>query len=380
MSVFITTAESVKALTVARSLGRKGISITAGSSSRNPITFSSRYVTRHIIYPSAILNPNDYVRNLQRFLSHHKHEVLIPVHSSDTLELARNAHKFVNIIRFPFHRIQEMELINDKAFLSVLAQNLEIPTPKTWIPDKLDNINRIANEIDYPAVIKLRNKTSSLGMSIVRSGEELYGSYVNTINRYHLSPHEYPIIQEYIAGTGFGVSLLFNHGDLRARFTHKRIREYPISGGPSTCRISTKNRLMEEYATRLLKHFSWHGLAHVEFILTKKNQPFLLEVNPRFWGSINQAVQSGVDFPYLLYLMAVDGDIRPVMSYREGVVTRNSFLDFCAYMQGWIQNESKFSHNPCFQWPFYDDIITWDDPAPVFSAIRFGLHKVMNTG
>ena len=61
----------------------------------------------------------------------------------------------------------------------------------------------------------------------------------------------------------------------------------------------------------------------VEFKLDERtNKPVLIEVNPRFWGSINQAIASGVDFPYLLYKMTIDGDIKPVLTYELGVKTR----------------------------------------------------------
>lgn len=44
----------------------------------------------------------------------------------------------------------------------------------------------------------------------------------------------------------------------------------------------------------------------------------LMEINPKFWGSLDLAIYAGVDFPYLLYRMALDGDIEPVTDYRIG--------------------------------------------------------------
>jgi hypothetical protein len=43
-----------------------------------------------------------------------------------------------------------------------------------------------------------------------------------------------------------------------------------------------------------------------------------MEINPKFWGSLDLAIASGVDFPYLLYKMAVDGDVSPVSNYKLG--------------------------------------------------------------
>ncbi len=55
--------------------------------------------------------------------------------------------------------------------------------------------------------------------------------------------------------------------------------------------------------------------------------PKLLEINGRFWGSLQLAVDAGIDFPYLLYRLAVDGDVEPAFSYETGVRLRWWFGD-----------------------------------------------------
>ncbi len=70
----------------------------------------------------------------------------------------------------------------------------------------------------------------------------------------------------------------------------------------------------------LLDALGWHGVAMVEFKREEATGRFvLMEVNPKFWGSLELAIVSGVDFPYLASRMAVEGEIDPVLSYREGV-------------------------------------------------------------
>ena len=50
--------------------------------------------------------------------------------------------------------------------------------------------------------------------------------------------------------------------------------------------------------------------------------PYLMEVNGRFWGSLQLAVDAGVDFPRLLADAALGKEVEPVTRYEVGVRTR----------------------------------------------------------
>ena len=126
--------------------------------------------------------------------------------------------------------------VNDKSYVTKVANQLGIPTPITYHIKNIRSVYEIADNIQYPVVIKLRDSSSSKGVSYAFSESELVKKYKDTVEKYQLHNSSYPIIQEYVQGDGYGVSTLFNKGDLRAIFTHRRIREYPISGGPSTYR------------------------------------------------------------------------------------------------------------------------------------------------
>jgi predicted ATP-grasp superfamily ATP-dependent carboligase len=53
-----------------------------------------------------------------------------------------------------------------------------------------------------------------------------------------------------------------------------------------------------ELGTRLLDTLGWHGVAMVEFKQDAANGTYyLMEVNPKFWGSLDLALAAGADFP-----------------------------------------------------------------------------------
>ena len=73
----------------------------------------------------------------------------------------------------------------------------------------------------------------------------------------------------------------------------------------------------------MLDILQWHGVAMVEFKKDSRTGEYvLMEINPKFWGSLDLSIASGVDFPYLACRMALDGDIEPVFSYRVGTKFR----------------------------------------------------------
>lgn len=378
MSALITTANSPKALISTRSLGKRGIEVSTADKKKYALSSLSRYSKNFYLYPSPKDMPMDFIRELTSIVKKYKHDVLLPVHSEDTYLIAKYKSHFDPFIKVPLHDYSSIMAVNNKGSLMKIARDLGIPIPNTYYIGDFGMLHRIADEIEFPAVIKLRETSSSIGLSYVNSKEELISKYKETILKYDLSPSNYPLIQEYVEGDGYGVSFLFNHGDLRAKFTHKRLREYPISGGPSTYRISVKEPKMEDMAKRLLEYFNWHGLAMVEFKMGNNNNPVLMEINPRFWGSLNQAIQSGVNFPYLLYKMALDGDVKSVLNYDVGVKTKNLLIDNVA-----LFNYMRYTRNArllkeIIFLPSNDDILSLIDFLPILGFIQTGVGELIH--
>lgn len=370
MDALITNANSSKALVAVRSIGSKDLSITTADKQQFFLSSFSKYSTNSFIYPSPVTNPSQFINSIKKLLEHNKYRVLIPVHSEDTYLISKYKSKLDHLVKIPLHDYAVISNINNKAYLMRAAEDLGIRIPKTSLPQNFRELETIAKNLEYPVVIKLRETSSSVGLSYAYSKKELIEKYEETILKFNLSEDQYPLIQEYIEGDGYGVSMLYNQGSLRAKFTHKRLREYPISGGPSTCRVSVRHPKMEKLAEKLLDNFDWHGVAMVEFKLDcKKNEPVLMEINPRFWGSLNQAVQSGVDFPYLLHTMAVEGDINPVLNYKTGIKTRNTFLDSIAILKMVQKNKNMGLMKEIIPLNVKDDIVSLNDPLPALAGI-----------
>ena len=134
----------------------------------------------------------------------------------------------------------------------------------------------------------------------------------------------YPILlQERIDGAGVGVFVLMRDDEVLAAFAHRRLREKPPSGGVSVLRESIAlDPKLRDLSVALLRGFAWEGPAMVEYKVDSTGKPYIMEINGRFWGSLQLAIDAGVDFPHMLISAATGEHVQPVTSYRTGVRSR----------------------------------------------------------
>ncbi|MFZ3385361.1 MAG: ATP-grasp domain-containing protein [Candidatus Methanoperedens sp.] len=291
-------------------------------------------------------------------------EAIIPVRDDATLLLSKNKDLFRDFVKIPVADYETLCIGRDKSQTIKLALKNDVPCPKTYFPENANDLLRFQDELEFPLVIKPHESSGSRGIKVVNSFGELLFEYDKVVSEFGPS-----MVQEFIPYNGaYGVSMLFNKGEPRAIFTHKRLRQYPESGGPSTLRESVRYPEIEEYSTRLLKKINWHGVAMVEFrIDARNNEPKLMEINPRFWGSLELAVVSGVDFPYLLYQMAVNGDVEPVFEYKVGKKVRWLLGDTLLF----LSSKNKLKKLPEFLdfRGIDDDLLSFDDPLPAIGMV-----------
>ncbi|OGW50731.1 MAG: hypothetical protein A2Z50_06855 [Nitrospirae bacterium RBG_19FT_COMBO_42_15] len=384
--VFVTDGYWHKTLTVVRSLGEKGIDVTVGESTRLSTALFSRYAKRRVIYPSPKRRPEEFLDFLENELKKEKYDVLITPEESTLLLIAKNINRFEGLTRFPFAGHNLIAKASDKSEVVKIAKSRGIPVPETIFIQDINELERKTASITFPAVIKPRISSGSYGIKYVNpvrkdgvhgawlsngvnNKDELLSAYKEVHSKY-----PFPLIQEYIpqGGDAFGVSCLFDRGvKLKAVFVHKRLREYPITGGPSTLRESVVNDEVKELGVKLLSAMKWFGVAMVEFkVDPRDNKPKLMEINPRFWGSLPLAIYSGVDFPYLLYKMAMGEGFEAVTKYKTGI--RSRYL-LPGDIMHFISNPDRFNMKPSF-FKFFDkntrdDIISLKDPLPTIGRI-----------
>ncbi|MEI6457077.1 MAG: ATP-grasp domain-containing protein [bacterium] len=313
MKVLLTDGNFKHTLAAVRSLGKRGIDMTVLSHLSLSISFYSKYCRHHVIAPDPEKDPR-FADFLLEYVKKNKFDVLLPISFAAVMQVSRIRDELEKYIKIPLADDHALGIAGIKDCTIQYAEKIGIRIPKTWYPKIESDVAAIAHEISYPAVIK--GSEESGFVRYANSPEELSEKY-RMIARYS------PVIQEYITGDGYGFFALYNHGKARAIFMHKRIREYPVTGGPSAVAESVYDPALRDAGLRILDSLNWHGVAMVEFKKDQKTGEFvLMEINPKFWGSLGLSIAAGVDFPYLATRMATDGDIELVNHYETGVKYR----------------------------------------------------------
>jgi len=301
------------------SLARRGVEVHAGDASRLAMCRYSRRCASFSTYRNPYRDPEGFVDDVAAAMARTGARVLIPGHE-DVLPIARSRDRLPADVRLVAPDADVIALANNKWRLLGLARDAGVPVPDTAKPETPDELRAVARDWRYPAIVKTELGNSAKGVVVVGDPTECVDAFEKLVRRYRLPGNRWPMIQTFARGTGYGVCLLYNHGALRASFCERYIRCKDGQVGTSVFRESVHAPVLEGYARALLEGLKWHGVAHVDFLYDEPTgQAAVIEINPRFWGALDLAVRAGVDFPWLLYRMAVDGDVDPVTSYRTGV-------------------------------------------------------------
>jgi predicted ATP-grasp superfamily ATP-dependent carboligase len=159
-----------------------------------------------------------------------------------------------------------------------------------------------------------------MGKNVVEyahSQQELISKFEMLCRKYNFSEPDLPVVQQYVTGEGYGFFAYYKDGVCIKKFSHHRIREYPVSGGASVCAESFVDPELERIGRKMLDLINWNGVAMVEFKKHSDGEYKLMEINPKFWGSLELALAAGVDFPYCLVREIKGERIEPNETFKQ---------------------------------------------------------------
>ena len=383
--VLVTDGHFRKTLAVVRSLGRKGVQVTVGERTFLNTSFFSKYCTKRLIYPSPQETPNQFVEFILREIKKNHYDCLFPMEEAALLLLAKYHSEISQYSYLLSPDVKKIEFIRDKGNLMQFAERIGIPTPRTFYANPFRGLLRDSGEegktvgmegdggslssVPFPVVIKPRISSGSLGIVYVKKMEDFLPSYRRVHERFPS-----PILQEWIPDGGgvYGFSALYDEASrVKAVFVHRKLRMYPVQGGPSTLGEGVEHPRVVEMGLSLFDALNWVGVGMAEFKVDPRDgTPKLMEINPRFWGSLQLAISSGVDFPYLILKIAKREGFEPILHYAVGKRFRWFLLGDIFHF---LSNSERFHLHPSF-FDFFDpntsyDVFSKNDPLPFLGSV-----------
>ena len=292
MTAVVTDVHYRMSLALIRDLAQAGVRVVCCEREDQPapLGFASKYPTERVRLPRDGML--DALGGLCRRLAQEEgaRPALLPVGAATLSALSRAREEFSTLAGLLLPTPAQLDALNDKEEAARLAQRLEIPVPKTFSGE-------LGADLPLPCVIKPRcgeqfGLSASQRYAIPATPREAEAAF----RRFAELTGTPPLVQEYLPGGGLGCSLLAEEGQVLVSLCHRRVREYPITGGPSSCCQRVERPDLEEYAARMVRETGFSGLAMFEFKEGVDGLPRFLEVNPRVWGTfpLTRASRSGL--------------------------------------------------------------------------------------
>ena len=252
MIAIVTDVHYRMSLALIRDLGQAGVEVltcereSCRTSRVSPaLGAMSRYTARHVWLPEE--GYLDALWELCREVGAEKGRkpALLPVGAATLGALAADRERFRQVCGLFVPTTEQLDLFNSKERVAALAASLHIPTPASYAREPGEDADAFARRLPLPAVVK-------------------------------------PVCGEKL---GLGCSVLARNGEVLSAICHRRLREYPVAGGPSSCCRVEERPDLADMARAMVRAAGYNGLAMFEFKEDSRGKPRLLEVNPRIWGT-----------------------------------------------------------------------------------------------
>ncbi|MES9973420.1 ATP-grasp domain-containing protein [Candidatus Thiodiazotropha sp. LNASS1] len=325
-NILVTDGNSRAALAITRSLGSKGYKLFVGERVKPSLASSSKYCNEAVLYPDPVNEYDKFCKAIKEKIDILKIDLIIPVTDICIFPISNMVKDGVIENKTQLANDDSMKLAANKSELTKQAAGLGVPVPLSQIIESKNNIAVQNLKIPYPVVVKPSRSRVMVDGKWIFTSVTYAGSYEELRSILEKTNSEvFPIIlQERVRGKGIGAFYCYDKGRCIAKFSHRRIREKPPSGGVSVLRESVEiDPDIDRYSQILLKKIKWHGVAMVEYKYDdEKAIPYFMEINGRFWGSLQLAIDAGVDFPNILADISQNIDIGDATNYKIGVKTR----------------------------------------------------------
>lgn len=389
-AVLVPTGRQMKSYGCLRSLNQRGIhTIVASEHDRIP-HFSSRYCSERARLASPTRDLLAYKDDLLEIASRPGVETVMPVREFDVYLFAKYRDEFTDHVSLLAPPLDTLQRGHDRLALATEAAKAGVPRAETqrlsafesWDTDAVikPRYNLLTDE--YVDSQSPRSAVEVKNVRFLPAGET--PSYEAIRDEMQ---HD-PIVQEFVPEADKHLyCALWEHGEPRAEYQHRQIRKNSWVGGGGVYRRSIHSAAVGDVARDLLEYLEWHGFVCIEYVKDERTGEWtFLEINPRLWQSLPEAIRAGVDFPYYYWLCTQGNSERIDAQYEDGLACHNSYGEL-AHLMSVRRDDSPFLDRPSFAGTLWEiltsclanprfEYIRADDPRLFLSAVR----ETLSTG
>jgi predicted ATP-grasp superfamily ATP-dependent carboligase len=289
-------------LPIARSLQRHKVPVDVASfQSASRIPSSAISESRNIPRPD--VDRREFVKQLRGFIQERGHDMLIPADDWMLTAVVEHYDDLADLLQVGCPPPAITRLVLEKSSTLAIAQRCGIEVPRTVLITNSSQLHDLVGSLSFPWVLKpsqRETRTEEMKSCSFRTAEEVAKKFP--------PGHQFTppmLVQEYCAGDGVGVEMLLHHGQCMAMFQHRRLKEFPYTGGASVIAVAEEpNPSLTQSSLALLQALQWQGVAMVEYKIGPDGRAVLMEVNGRYWGTIALPISAGIDFPLYHWKLA----------------------------------------------------------------------------
>jgi hypothetical protein len=230
-------------------------------------------------------NKAAFIRTIERLSSTNSNIFLIPADDSANRIIHATFDRLA-ARSYPMPDSSSFEMLNDKWRFYQYCSKLGVRVPTTIrLDDQLDvDFDNLSAFVGLPFVLKPTNKADGLGVHVISSKEQFRNAILSSreCDFLHL------IAQTFIPGVDIDISVFANGGNMK-NFAVQIRKEGMLS--------FVQNDQLVKFTEVLIRNVCYTGVMHIDARLhNATNEVFLVEANPRFWGSLGGATWCGLNF------------------------------------------------------------------------------------
>ena len=334
----------------------------------------SRTIAGTVPVPDPASDSEGFVRELAGAAARLSAAAVLPTAEHHLPILAGRQADFADIpLGVPSGKV--VELATDKAALSEIAQAAGLLAPPT--NRVVHGERNTALSFGLPAIIKPTRSwlRTTDGMILryyahhVREGRQVQEALDSL-------PYGAGLVQPFIHGTLHSISGVSWEGELVCALHQALIRQWPVPvGGSSYAETTLPNFELEQGVANLLQSIGWSGIFQAQFMRNSDGEYYLIDLNPRIYGSLALATAAGLNLP-ALWVDLLLGRRPKVNGYRVGVRFRHEERDLRALAWSLLKDDNQHRRSmPQGLLPRRGTahaIMSMRDPAPMLTSLFRG--------